>query len=391
MSRRPLALLLSLALALGAAWPARGQPVGKLGVMGDSLSNEYAEGTAPYARSWPELLALYRGINLGPTAAEAGVGGWGDIRGVGHQEVYARPGATTDAMVLEGQAELARFGIVQRGVTHVVICPSGNDFSSWGGVFAFYYYNLWTPGRSRAFVDAGIDNVRTLVTTAQNAGAKVVLATMPDFGGVMPLMQDAFTDAAARQRATIAINEFNRKLRDLARERACGLVDLQALDLAIFGNNGSPRQILAVGGVPINLRLRSGPNDPPNVGFVADGVHFHTVIQGLWANAIIAGLNQKFGTGIPELTETELLAAAGIPYAGRDTLRAVIGPFSSYVGDGPCRADFDHSGTVDLLDIFGFLQAWFGGNLAADFNADGSLDVQDIFAFLLVALGAGCS
>lgn len=53
-----------------------------------------------------------------------------------------------------------------------------------------------------------------------------------------------------------------------------------------------------------------------------------------------------------------------------------------------CRADFNCSGTLEIQDIFDFLNAWFAGNPAADFNG-GGLAVQDIFDFLN-AWFAGC-
>jgi hypothetical protein len=47
-----------------------------------------------------------------------------------------------------------------------------------------------------------------------------------------------------------------------------------------------------------------------------------------------------------------------------------------------CPADFNASGTVELTDIFNFLNAWFTGNPLADFNRNGSVELTDIFAFL---------
>lgn len=47
----------------------------------------------------------------------------------------------------------------------------------------------------------------------------------------------------------------------------------------------------------------------------------------------------------------------------------------------PCPADFDGSGGLEVLDIFGFLNAWLSGDPRADFNG-GGLAVQDIFDFI---------
>ena len=65
----------------------------------------------------------------------------------------------------------------------------------------------------------------------------------------------------------------------------------------------------------------------------------------------------------------------------------VIGP-----GDlaiiAPNPADFDHSGTVTVADLFAFLDAWFatfgttGSGLAADIDHSGAVTVADLFSFL---------
>jgi hypothetical protein len=53
-----------------------------------------------------------------------------------------------------------------------------------------------------------------------------------------------------------------------------------------------------------------------------------------------------------------------------------------------CLADFNHSGGLEVQDIFDYLNAWFAGSAAADFNG-GGLAVQDIFDYLN-AWFAGC-
>ncbi|MBY0312592.1 MAG: hypothetical protein K2W85_11020, partial [Phycisphaerales bacterium] len=54
-----------------------------------------------------------------------------------------------------------------------------------------------------------------------------------------------------------------------------------------------------------------------------------------------------------------------------------------------CRADFDKDGALTINDVFGFLNAWFAGDIAADFNEDNQLAVSDIFE-MLNAWFAGC-
>lgn len=96
-------------------------------------------------------------------------------------------------------------------------------------------------------------------------------------------------------------------------------------------------------------------------------------------------------------------------YAGTSTLvlsyssgtqpKTVV-PASAFfrVASTPCPSDFNGNGSVELTDIFAFLNAWFGGCTgptggvcirSADFNNNGQVDLLDIFAFLNAWFG-GC-
>lgn len=54
-----------------------------------------------------------------------------------------------------------------------------------------------------------------------------------------------------------------------------------------------------------------------------------------------------------------------------------------------CTADFDSSGVLDIMDVFGYLTEFFSSGPRADFNADGRLDIADVFGYL-TAYFAGC-
>jgi hypothetical protein len=56
---------------------------------------------------------------------------------------------------------------------------------------------------------------------------------------------------------------------------------------------------------------------------------------------------------------------------------------------GLCNADLTGDGTLDVFDIFAFLDVFNAGDPAGDFNADGVFDVFDVFAYL-DAFNAGC-
>ena len=127
------------ALAASAAH-AQVSGIGGLGLMGDSLSDEYAEESyGSYADNWAEQIELYRGIPLGPTASEAGVGDWGEQRiaesigkvGRGILPVVLEsadaPGAQADDVLLAVVGDGAPARQPSLGVTG----PLGAQFLGW--------------------------------------------------------------------------------------------------------------------------------------------------------------------------------------------------------------------------------------------------------------------
>jgi hypothetical protein len=92
------------------------------------------------------------------------------------------------------------------------------------------------------------------------------------------------------------------------------------------------------------------------------------------SDAIVATGNSKHLDG-----ELATNTAAALPSGDGDPLGPSM--FTFTVNGAPCAVDFNHNGTVEVQDIFDFLNAWFAGNPAADFNG-GGLSVQDIFDFL---------
>lgn len=93
-----------------------------------------------------------------------------------------------------------------------------------------------------------------------------------------------------------------------------------------------------------------------------------------------------------------LLDMDGLPRFADDPARANTGVGPVPVVDmgayewnppPPCAADFNGNGTLEVADIFAFLNAWFAGSPAANFDGINGLQVADIFAFLN-AWFAGC-
>lgn len=51
-------------------------------------------------------------------------------------------------------------------------------------------------------------------------------------------------------------------------------------------------------------------------------------------------------------------------------------------------ADYNHSGMVDIDDLFSFLTDWFAGKGNADTNLNGVLEIQDVIDYVNLWLGA---
>jgi hypothetical protein len=324
----------SLCLLGGAA---AAQPLGRLGALGDSLSDEYGDQSfGAYARNWVELLDEAGNAELGPTAVEAGQPGgtWGEPRRTGFEEDWARSGADTADALAQGQ-HTGLAGGAARGVTHAVLFIGNNNFRpGFPPADNSYPYNAiyngaWSQAQIEAHVAAGIADLRTLLAPSESAGLRLVVASPFDFGAT-PAVKLLFPDAARRQRVTAAVALFGEHVRALAAEQGLVFVDALAFGQAVFGTNADPRATLLVGNVAIQLGLFSGSSGD-TAAFVGDGVHPHTVLQGIIANLFATALDRYLGACMPLFSESELLAHNGLAYGGADTLLAEIGPLSAFV------------------------------------------------------------
>ncbi|MCZ6727980.1 MAG: SGNH/GDSL hydrolase family protein [Acidobacteria bacterium] len=326
MHRFACGVLLALSAALAA-----GQPLDRLGAVGDSLTDEYFEADYDYARNWTILLVDERGLTFGPTAAEAGQPGgtWGEPRRTGYEDNWARSGATIDDALATGQHLGVADGAVNRGVSHVVVNIGVNDFI--GDAYAEIYDGNWTQAQIDAWITQRTDHLGSIVDTILPTGAGVVLLSLLD-PGVAPLTQSLFPDPVAREAAALALAQWRDAIRDLAAVRNLVFLDQFAFGRAVFGTHLAPRTILLVGNVEIDLTAADTPTGAdPTAAFVHDFFHPNTVLQAIAATLVSTALNLGFATGIAPLSEEEMLGAAGIPYGGSDTLEGEIGPLSGFV------------------------------------------------------------
>jgi lysophospholipase L1-like esterase len=376
---------------IGAPIQALAQPLGLLGAIGDSLTDEYAEETYDYARNWTMLVVDERNVDMGPTALQAGRPGgtWGEPRRTGYQANFARYGADSIDALTTGQHTGVASLVGSGGVTHVVVAIGANDFAPTSDAYFNIYFNLWSASRITNYVNASIANIENTVTTLRQAGAEVVLCNVLDFG-MVPASRQFFGNAGNRQRVANAVARVNQGIARIADEQDVVLVDLAAMGTTILGTHASIRQTLVIGGVTIGVTRRdTASNTDPLAGFVDDGAHPHTTLQGAFANLMMTALNVGWGTGFTMFTDREILEAAGIAYGGSETLSAAIGPYESYVRSFVCRPDFNRDGFLDFFDYDEFVAGFEVGSPTCDFNRDGFLDFFDYDDFVF-AYETGC-
>ena len=365
--------------------------IDRLGAVGDSLSDEYAEETYSYAKNWTMQLVVNRGVNMGPTATGASQPGgtWGEPRRTGYQNNWARSGADSATLLSQGQHTGLASQAGAGGVTHAVLIIGANDFSPATSAYFNIYWGLWSSSQINTYVNQRIANVTTAVDTLDAAGIKLVLCNFVDYG-VAPVTRQLFTNATRRNRVTAAIAQVNAGILQLAYQRGLVHADLNALGTAIFGTNTSLKPTLKIGNVTIDLNAKDTTSHTnPLAGFVDDGAHPHTTLQGAFANVVMAGLNAYGSVGLEYFTDEEILQHAGIAYVGPDTLEAAVGNPVAFIRNFACPADFDSNGFVSGEDFDAFTFEFVLGNAAADIDANGFVSGED-FDLFMDRFIAGC-
>jgi len=347
-----------LLLVVCLATSARAQ-INALGVMGDSLSDEYFEETyGSYATNWTEQLVVYRGIDIGPTAAEAGqpVGTWGTPRRTGYEYNWALSGDTSADLLSDGQDIGLAAQIVPDGITHAVLAVGANDFNPdfldySPNAYLNIYDNSWSASQISNYVAQILTNVETAIVTVSTTGVRLVVFNILDYGKTPAVYNNFFyTNGSKRERVSAIIRQANAGLAYLAQKYQLPLVDAFGLQQVIFGSNTNLLTTLTIGNVAIHLQQSdTNPTNSPNrtAAFVADKAHPHTTIQGLFANMALEAFRLGYGANVADFSEQEILAHAGLAYGGSDTLAAQIGSYTNYVilPIRPAVAAADFAGT----------------------------------------------
>ena len=115
---------LALAVALVAALTCcEATAAQTLGVMGDSLSDEYAYNGRSYATNWTEQLVNFDGVNLGA------LGSYPSPRNQGYAFNWALSGATSATVLSGGQASGLAAQIPTAGIDYGMLVIGANDFA----------------------------------------------------------------------------------------------------------------------------------------------------------------------------------------------------------------------------------------------------------------------
>lgn len=375
-----------------------------LGVMGDSISDEYREETYSYALGWIEQLVVFRHVDVGLTASEAGQAGstWGEPRRTGYAFNWARAGATSASLLSQGQHTGLAAQMGAAGPNHAILAIGQNDFLPYplpGYAYYEIYNNRWTSQRIDQHIAGITANIEAAMAAILAADGYLVLANVVDYGIAPAVWRSLFFgDPNKRDRVTAVISRLNDELAQITQVYDLTLVDLFGFSKAIFGSNHDLREFLYIGDKPIALwESDTAAHGNPHAGFVHDGVHPGTHLQGLLGNLFLAALNIGHDAQVALFSESEILSQAGLAYGGTDTLTEQLGHYSDYVWDfslGDPIHDLDRDDDVDIHDFSRF-QTCFAltgdpipqGCKIADFNVDGRIGLKDFVEFSAAIAG----
>ncbi len=141
-----------------------GPPLFRLGVAGDSLSDEYAEASYSYAQNWVESLA--QDVDVGAQ------GTWGTPRDEGFEYNWAQAGATTTTLVADGQHTGLAQQITAGLIDYAVLAIGQNDFGPWTAAYLGIYSETWTPLQILAYVNQVVTNIETALQTLTRPAAR---------------------------------------------------------------------------------------------------------------------------------------------------------------------------------------------------------------------------
>ena len=370
-------LCIALALFLGLAVSASAQP--KLGVVGDSLIDEYSDQTEfglnlGYAQNGFELMVLNGRVDGGST------GSWGGTRNNGFEYNWALAGSTTSSLISNNQHTNLAAQVPGAGITKAVMVVGANDlfpelpvFGSTGSPGSNYeaiYEGLATQGDIDNIAAQAIANVVLAAQTIKASGVDLIVATAPDYG-IAPFTKNFYPDPAKRQAVDDVIEFWNSEATtQLTQDVGVPVVDLYSLSKDIFGDHGSENLTFELGGVDLDLLgtggvdfadVLNGTFNPADAtsdtedAFLHDGIHPNTALSGIFANLFMTGFNQEFDDELVLFSEQELLQFGGSTLGAQYTNDTFVNSLGGKnYGDYVISAVPEPSAAV-ILGAFGML------------------------------------
>ena len=207
-----------------------------------------------------------------------------------------------------------------------MLAIGANDFAPGSSAYNNIYNGTWTTAQISSQITTVVNNIATAINTVTPTGVNLAVATIPDYGAT-PYVQSVYTNGAQRQAVADVVAQVNDAIKAVAQADHLVVADLGALTTATFGTDLSPNTTISIGGVTIQLNATTSSN-PSTAGFVSDGIHPNTTLQGVIADLFLQALDTGYGAGVPLFSEADILAHDGLTYGGSDTLNL---PYSSFV------------------------------------------------------------
>lgn len=288
-------------------------PLLGLAVIGDSTQDEYR---ANDNRGGSYAATTFNSIELLARLRALPVGAWGtraEPRRTGYEFNWARSGDTGyGALVNQAPGVVTQ---IQAGrVGYVFVQVGSNDFQPGALADGYAIYNGTLTGSAltnalNTIADRIISAYR-LVRAA--ASGRVIVAGIQDYmaADVLPETYTVFTDPAGQARIHYAFSYTNDRIKAAALADGVRYLDFNAALTATLAPRRSGRYII-VGGRQVDTRTRG--NDPLHTLLQDSYTHPGTILSGLIANVWIADANAYWGLNLPQLSDAEILAAAGVP------------------------------------------------------------------------------
>jgi len=284
-----------------------------LGIVGDTLSDEYTDLGLAYAKSWVELVAENSASDLGSN------GSWSAPRDNGYEYNWAQSGATNQSGLVNTQVAGLSGQITAGSVSFAVVALGQEDFLPGAEAYAGIYYQGLPGGWSEAQIDAYADgvlaNLETALAAFKTAGAQTVVLNLIDFGS-SPAALAAYPDATRRSLVASVLADINARIEALASEYRVPLADVAGAAQMVLGTSANPVSGTAIGGLAFT---NTAGTDASNL-FTADGYHPNTIVGAVYANVVLEAFRLGYSTTVSPMSESEMVAAAGLTYGGLDTL-----------------------------------------------------------------------